>query len=895
VISPGARLGQYEILSALGAGGMGEVYRAKDTKLGRDVAIKVLPELFVADPERVARFQREAKTLAALNHPHIGGIYGLEDAGGVRALVLELVDGPTLADRIAQGSIPLDEALPIARQIAEALEAAHEAGIIHRDLKPANIKLRPDGTVKVLDFGLAKALEPTVPSSASVTASPTITTPAMMTGIGMIVGTAAYMSPEQAKGRPIDKRADLWAFGCVLFEMLTGTRAFAGEDVSDTLAAVLRGEPDWTLLPAAVPLSIHTLIEGCLQKDRKRCIADISAARFLMSEQQVHTIVPPPIAAPRPLWQRALPLAVTAVAGAAVTGLVAWAIGRSESSHSAAPQAVRFEIAAPRGTLFGTRGQTTDPVISPDGSRLVFRALRQGEPVLAVRAIDALDSQILNGTEGASFPFWSPDSRVIAFFAGGKLRTIAAAGGPSQTICDAPPPAFGGTWNRQGLILFAIRAQGIFKVPASGGQPSPVTTLQKEERGHFLPQFLDDGRRFLYQAESNAANPSPTGLPTRSAYISSLDGGPSVRVPGTDFGVRYAPPGYLLFVREDGVLVAQRFDADRARLIGEPAQIGEGLERVGENVSVSSNGVVAYATNPPVNVRLTWVDRAGRSIGSVGSFPFGRYANPELSPEGTQIAVESIPAPLKTAGPGSNQDVWIFDLEHGRSTQLTFDPVSDDHPIWSPDGRRLVFYSRRPRAQGFYEKLASGEKPEELLIQAEERANPWPWDWSSHGIVYDNGGQGDLLLLPLVGVRKPEVLVPKATQGRFSPDGRWLAYSSNDLGRPEVFVKSFPPSDAKWRISTSGLQPRWRRDGKELFYLAADGKLMAVPVTSDGKSFRPDVPRPLFQTGLTGFYPRLRTYGVSPDGQRFLISVSEDPGTSPTIVVLSNWQAALKP
>jgi serine/threonine protein kinase/Tol biopolymer transport system component len=903
----GLRVGAYDVLEPIGSGGMGEVYRARDTTLGRDVALKALPQLSALDSDRLARFRREAHLLASLNHPNIAAIYGFEESIAVpsprhvgapgrssniivRALALELVEGPTLADRIAQGPIPVDDAVPIACQIAEALAAAHEHGIIHRDLKPANIKVRSDGIVKVLDFGLAKALDPAA-GAQDIAATPVIS-PAV-TGIGVILGTAAYMSPEQAKGRPIDKRSDAWAFGCVLYEMLTGRRAFAGEDVSDTLAAVLRGEPDWTALPHAVPRSVRMLIEGCLQKDRRRCIADISTARFLLSERENSAV--PLIAPSQSLWRRAALFATVAVVAGAIGSAVAWRVRASRPPDATNAHAARFVVTAPRGTSFGTRDEITWPTISPDGTWLVFRVMRQGEAVLAMRAIDALDAHVLAGTEDAHFPFWSPDSRVVAFFAGGKLKTIGVAGGPVRTICDAAP-GFGGTWNRQGLIVFApSNNQGLFKIQETGGQPSPLTALQKNEASHWVPQFLPDGRRFLYFA-------APTGW-----YLGSIDGGAPVPIlANADVfaAVRYAPPGYLLFW-QDGALVAQRFDADRARLIGDPMQIGE--SRGLETPSISDNGTLAYVMDPPVNVRLAWVDRAGRSVRSVGPFPFGRYADPELSPEGNQLALESIPAPRTQAAPFLNQEVWVFDLEHGRSTQLTFDPATDEHPIWSPDASRIVFFSARQGAEGFYEKMVSGEQPEALLMRAEEptggrRVWPWPSDWSSQGILYDKSdgaGNADIWLLPLTGNRKSYALVhePSAQiEARFSHDGRWFAYQSNELGRPEVFVKSFPPSDAKWRISTDGgLQPRWRRDGKELFYLAADGRMMAVSVASTGITVRADVPQPLFQTGMMGLYPRLRSYGVSSDGQRFLITVSDDPGATASLVVVSNWLAAVKP
>jgi serine/threonine protein kinase len=876
----GLRVGPYEVLELIGSGGMGDVYRARDTRLGRDVALKTLPPHSAIESDRLARFEREAQVLASLNHPNIAAIYGLEEltpsAGPgqavVRAIALELVEGPTLAERIMQGPIPVDEAVSIARQIAEALAAAHERAIVHRDLKPANIKVRPDGLVKVLDFGLAKALEP-VSDGSVAPASPAITE------IGVVLGTAAYMSPEQAKGRTADTRSDLWAFGCVLYEMLTGARAFPGEDVSDTLAAVLRHEPDLTRLPAAVPPSIRTLIEGCLQKDRGQCVADTFAARFLLSEPQsiaVTTSIP----ARQAWWKRAAPFVTTAVVAAAFTGIVAWGVQRSTSSGATNAHAVRFLVGAPRGTSFGTRENPSIPRISPNGTLLVFRVLRQGEPVLAVQPLDAIEARVLPGTEGARSAFWSADSRAIAFFSGEKLRTIGADGGPVQTICEAAE-GFGGTWNRQGLIVFG-GTQGLFQVAATGGQPTPLTTLQKNETRHRSPQFLPDGRRFLYFA------------PPNTVYLGSLDGRPPVRVLTTDLGALYASPGYLVFMREPGgALFAQRFDTGggQARLVGDPVQIAESVLGLGENISISDDGVLAYAMNRPIHVSLAWVDRAGRSIQSVGPFPFEHYAAPRLSPDGKQLAVESVPAPLTQAAPWANQDVWVVDLEHGRPTQLTFDPASDEHPIWSPDSARIAF-SRIQGANGLYEKLVTGEKPEERLLQPEAVAIAW--DWTAQGIVYATGSGPDLWLLPLVGDRKPSMLMPRASQGRVSRDGRWLAYMSDELGRPEVFVTSFPPTGGKWKVSIDGGSlPMWRSNGKELFYLAPDGRLMAVQFAIDGSAFRPTERQALFQTALSGFYPRLRTYSVSPDGERFLMTLPEEPNMTPSIVVVSNWLAAI--
>jgi len=560
---------------------------------------------------------------------------------------------------------------------------------------------------------------------------------------------------------------------------------------------------------------------------------------------------------------------------------------RPTGSRDTETHAVQFTVAAPPGTAFGTREHGIYPAISPDGSRLVFQVMHRGEPMLAVRQIDALDARLLTGTEGARFPFWSPDGRTVAFFAGGKLETIDATGGHSRIVCDAPQ-GWGGTWNRQGMIVFAPgSASGLFKVSENDRQPSALTTLRPNETGHRFPQFLADGRRFLYFAAPDAV------------YLGSIDDVRSgVRVLTSKWGARYASSGYLFFDQDD-TLFAQRFDVDRARPMGERDRIDDGLIAFpgsGESpFSLSDNGVLVYARTPTDKVRLAWVDRSGRPVQTVGPLPFARYAAPELSPDGTRIAMESVPASLTQAAPWANQDIWMID-DRGAPTQLTFDPASDEQPIWSPDGSQVVFSSRRPQAPGLYRKRVVGnDGQEELLLRGEHL---FPSDWSAKGIVYDSGGvAADLWFLPLDGVRKEYPLVkdPGTQQGaRISPDGKWFAYQSDELGPVEIFVKSFPPTAWKQRISTSGgSQPRWRHDGRELFYLSASGELMAVPIAEDGPSLRAGMPQALFQTGLHTLYPRLRPYGVSKNGDRFLVTVREDPASTATIVVVSNWPARL--
>jgi hypothetical protein len=599
-LEKGTRVGPYEITGTLGAGGMGEVYRARDARLGRDVALKILPDIFATDPERLARFQREAQVLASLHHPNIAVIYGLEEP---RALVLELVEGHTLADRIARGPVPLDEALPIAKQIAEALEAAHEQGVIHRDLKPANIKITPDGFVKVLDFGLAKLAEaggagqagvagsPAGAAPAGLSLSPTITSPAA-TGLGVILGTAAYMAPEQAKGRPADQRSDVWAFGCVLFEMLAGKRAFEADDISDTLALVLKGEPDWSALPSNLPPSIRALIRSCLEKDRRQRVADVSSALFVFGHQAdlaPSAVAPAPLSIPTPrlpAWRRIAAVAGLLVATAALAAAGVWFATRPE-----APTVARFFVSPPENATFLTGGRpATSAVISPDGRMLAFTARdAAGKVMLWVRPIDALTAQPLAGTDAAQFPFWSPDSRFIGYFTQDKLMKIAASGGPSQTLC-AVNSGRGGTWSREGQIVFGGFAGSLFRVSSAGGQPSAVTRLGSGQTDHRFPSFLPDARHVLFYVQGYEG--------IAGVYMASLDTGDTKRLMVADSGSVYdARTGYLMFVRQ-GTLLAQSFDPKTLALADEPFPIAEHLEsRVFVGVvafSVSDNGALAY-------------------------------------------------------------------------------------------------------------------------------------------------------------------------------------------------------------------------------------------------------------------------------------------------------------
>jgi len=762
-LTAGARLGPYEILSALGVGGMGDVYRARDTKLSREVALKVLPDTFTHDPERLARFRREAQVLASLSHPHIGAIYGLDEANGTHFLVLELVDGESLDTRIARGSIPVDEALAIAKQIADALDAAHEAGIIHRDMKPANIALTKDGNVKVLDFGLAKATQATSRASIDLANSPTITTPAMMTGVGMIVGTAAYMSPEQARGKPIDKRTDIWAFGCVLYEMLTGRRLFQGDTVSDMLAAVLTTEPVWDRVPARV----RPLLQRCLVKNPRRRLRDIGdldlsldGAADVVSKRR-----------PWLAWSVAAVLLVT-LAPIALLHV-------REEPRLAEP--MRFQI--PPTVTLSASGVLA---VSPDGRYLAFAALdADGVLRVFVRAMNSLEVRPLMGSEISTVappPFWSPDSRFIAFDAGGKLKKQDVSGGPAQTLCDLPGITVGGSWNRQGDIILGNPSGGLLRVSEAGGTASPVTALDPshKESGHLLPSFLPDGRHFVYLRIS-ATSPETSG-----SYIGTLNAKPdeqsSQPLMPYAVGLTYAPsgdsgPGRLLFVRE-GTLLAQPFDARKLALTGDPVPVAQqvGSYRDTGFFSTSSNGLLVYRTTDR-DFQVTWFDRQGTVLGRA-SEP-GRFRGVALSPDGTRAV-----ASRTNAQDAATADLWMLDLSAGsRGTRFTSSPGIAEFPVWSPDGRVVTFTLRGH----LYQKLASGAKDEEVL-QLERGNLKHPTSWSPDGRVLliaaaDPISRWDLWVLPLRGDPKP---VPFARtrfdeeQGRFARDGRWVAYVSNE-------------------------------------------------------------------------------------------------------------------
>ncbi len=856
---------------------MGEVYQATDTILKRAVAIKVLPAALAGNTDRLARLQREAEVLAALNHPNIAQIFGVERSASVTALVMELVEGEDLSQRLARGPIPFDEALPMAKQIAEALEAAHEQGIVHRDLKPANIKLRADGVVKVLDFGLAKATDARA-AAADPASSPTLTSPAMMTSVGAVLGTAAYMSPEQARGRPVDKRADIWAFGCVFSEMLTGRAVFRADTISDTLAAVLTREPVWPLVLPPVPPAIRRVLRKCLEKDARKRLRDIGDARMEIDEA---------LAAPSSDWT---PDAIAAAApvrtawpklvGAAVLLAALGATLQYWRARPAAPDAVRLSLSVP-GQFF------TEPpsaVMSPDGRQLTFvSADASGTLKLWVRALDSIEARALPGTERADQPFWSPDARAIGFFADGQLKTVGAAGGPMQVVANAPVSP-GATWNQAGTILFA-QGGAIRKVSAAGGAVSPALTPPP---GVALawPHFLPDGRHFLYYSRG------PQG---RGVFVGSLDTSDTKLVLTSEFEAAYAPPGYLLFVRDES-LMAQRFDTGRLEVAGEPELVATGAwvaRGYGHGVfSAGSNGALAYVNADIANTRLAWFDRSGRPLGT--NTPLRRYDSPpQLSPVGSEIAV--------ARGPLFRQDLWLSDSTHENERRFTFDPVGNRVPVWSPDGSRILFQSTRDGSAMLYQKSASGAGAEERLADV-PGVNLQDVSPDGRFVVYmilSKLGRFELWVLPLSGDRRPFPFLQTEFnngQAQVSPDGRWIAYTSNEAGRDEVYVQSFPTAGSKRQVSTEGgAQPRWRKTGGELFYLAPDQVLMAVPV-KDGQPLQVGRPTALFRTrleflGLQGpFF--MAGYDVTADGQRFLLNMPPEQVVPPIEIVL-NWTSVL--
>ncbi|MGA2880271.1 MAG: protein kinase [Bryobacteraceae bacterium] len=867
-LSANTKLGVYEILAPLGAGGMGEVYRARDTKLDREVAIKILPAAVSGDPERLARFEREAKVLASLNHPNIAQIYGFEESDNGCALIMELVPGQTL-----KGPLPIDTALKYAQQIADALEAAHEKGIVHRDLKPANIMITPAGVVKVLDFGLAAQTRDN--SSASAENSPTFTINA--TQAGVILGTAAYMSPEQARGEPVDKRTDIWAFGVVLFEMLTGQRLHQGKTVSDVLASVLKEEPDLN----AVPAKVRRLAAKCLEKDPRKRLRDIGDWEALIVDEL------PAFASRSRLGMRA----GWALAAVSILALAALAFVHFRETPPAVPL---LNLSAPLPAN-ATPGAIA---LSPDGKRLVIQISAENTIQLWLRSLDSLQFQPLPGTDFAFAPFWSPDSKSIGFFAAGKLKTISAAGGPPQALCaETGTSGGGGTWSRDGVILFGSAAGPLRRVNASGG-PCTAVTRPEGTSSHLAPDFLPDGKHFVF--EVRGADESKQGI-----YLASLDNPAPRRLFADVSSALFAPStlgkeyGYLLFLRGNN-LMAQPFNPRTLQFAGEVFPTGAEASfssvRASLLASVSTGGMLAYCnTGGRASAQLTWLDRSGKELGTVGSIVQSE-THVALSPDG------------KTAATRRNQEIWLYDLQRGNESLLTAPDLNASQPVWSPDGNLVAFGA----GKGLYVKDARGGLKEELLFEDANTKRPSDWSRDGHFLIYtateatDSNTYGTIWYLPdpldKPGKGQPVQFAGAeqgGSQGQLSPDGRWLAYSGlGATSGTDVYVRPFPSGPGRWKISAGArinVEPRWRRDGRELFYLEGLSpvqQLMAVSVQAGPRGdFEAGVPRALFEFGGSSYVPNLNIFSYDPsaDGQRFLV-FRRSGDRQPVVNVISNWE-----
>ena len=887
-MTPQSTIAHYRITAKLGEGGMGAVYRATDTKLNRDVAIKILPPAFAEDAARMQRFEREAQLLAALNHPNIAAIYGIEEG----AIVMELVEGADLA-----GPLPVDTLIDYARQIAAGLEAAHEKGIVHRDLKPANIKVTPEGRVKLLDFGLAKAREES--SAASGAASPTMspTLSLAMTQAGMILGTAAYMSPEQARGKPVDRRADIWAFGVILYELLTGHLLYGGgETITDTIAAVVTRDPDWSALPADTPPRLRRLIERCLRKDPKLRMRDIGEARIALDEPEPAPAAATPAAAAGSrarLW-----IAATAVSTVALLALAAVHFRETP----AAREMVRFTVAAPHDGSFGSFNNLA---VSPDGRKLLFSATASGRTTLWLRTLDSAEARPLPGTENGSFPFWSPDSKFVGFTSEGMLKKIDLAGGPAQTLCRVGPsaPTTGG-WTRDGYIYFANGREGIFRVSQAGGEPVAITrtNLENGESFHAYPTPLPDGRHMLMLMTAGPVEQN-------TIFLVSLDGKEKKPVTKSIRSFGYVPPqegqsvGHLLVMRQD-TLMAMPVNPATFETAGDPFPLAEHVGNALSQAffSVSPNGTLAYHAGDTVGSRqLTWFDRTGKALSTVGG-P-GEYGNIALSRDTTRAAT--------TQNDSARLDLWIFDLARGVPSRFTFEGTENVDPVWSPDGTKIAFAAhRKDQYYTLYIKDSSGVAPEQQVQRADGQERPTDWSPDGRFLMYTHTGTHGTGLWTVAdpldpSKRKASPFIDEqynTTQGQFSPgtaeSPRWVAYSSIESRREiEVFVQSFPAGAGKFQVSTGGgTQPRWRRDGKELFYMAGNGKVMAVDVKTAPR-FEAGIPHVLFESHISNpVAANAFRYDVSADGQRFLINMqvrSEATAPQPVTVVL-NWLAGVK-
>ncbi len=881
-LAAGTRLGPYEILAPIGAGGMCEVYKARDARLERTVAVKVLPPHLSSNPELRQRFEREAKTISQISHPHICALYDVNREGETEYLVMEYLEGETLADRLAKGPLPAEQLLRYGIEIADALEKAHRQGIVHRDLKPGNIMLTKSG-VKLLDFGLAKLATPDKQAVSQATSLPTALQQSQpLTSRGTILGTFQYMAPEQLEGGEADARSDIFAFGCVLYEMLTGQKAFTGKSQASLISSIMGSDPPpISSIQPMIPASLDRIVKGCIAKEpeqRWSTAHDVMLQLQWIAEGGSMAGVPAPVVARRKNREK-LSWGIAAAAVLAAAGL-GWGFVRRAPKP---PPLMRFNIAPPQDVT-----AIDVPRLSPDGRFLAFDAIDlEGRARIWVRPLNALEAQPLPGTEGGVRPFWSPDSRFVGFIADGVLKKVEVTGGPPTKICDAPGGS-DGTWSSEGVILFdGTGNDPIYRVPAVGGTKTVAVKLDaaKKETSVGWPEFLPDGNHFLYLVNGEK--------PEDSAYwIGSLDSNERKLLAPAQTLVTYTPPGYLLFARER-TLVAQPFDAKAMKMTGEPVPLADkiGTDNVGLALfSVSRNGVLAYRTGE-AGGRLLWRDRTGRDLETVGD-P-GNYGNPTLSPSGDRIAFN-----ITDARTGK-QDIWIRDLARGVSSRFSLGPGNNVRPLWSPDGATIVFMSDRDGLLDIYEKSTQGQGGEKLLLKTGEPKSVSSWSRDGRYIAYASLNQKtnwDLWALPTFGDRKPvPILVAPFVeiQPAFSPDGRLVAYSSSESGRAEIYVQTFPDGGGRWQVSNSGgVDPSWRGDGKELFYRSPDQKLMAVEIRTAGSDVQAGIPRALFSISVRGGNSRNK-YAASTDGQRFLVDAPLGrESMSPTTIVL-NWHEGL--